>query len=426
MRSDNMARSNQTQPVILNADCQWLILKECDLASLISLSQTNMQFSFMVKDILRQKFSKKLIIFSVLQFNGKIERDIHEDSDYIKIQHLHTIFKILKHFGHLIRNLKIQHSTSPNKKLSSVYKFVNMYCSDTLRQLHMTNSFGTFFDQFSKPFRSVKNLTLHGIFDKLSSSQLTFIKMFPAISLLSLDMIQVKDMSWIDCKLPHLEHLDVFIWGDEGTLEGFPESATERLIKSNPQILHIMLRNATPKLLKLVAIELHELESLELRSYNGSNVENHELIFNTVKVFKTQHGLESVPKNITFNNLEEFQTDGFPKRCSKWIELVEKNKSLKKLRVIQRYLDNEDVSKLAMANLNLTEISAAFDQKAIGESIIKLVENSKNLRKIKLISFGAELNKSNDISLEEVLQKSFGFEWHIIEKTNDIVFERIN
>lgn len=421
-----MARSNRTQPVKLNADCQWLILKECDLASLISLSQTNMQFSFMVKDILRQKFAKKLIIFSVPQFNGKIELHIHEDSDYIKVQHLHTILKILKHFGHLIRNLKIQHSTLPNKKISSVYKFVNLYCSDTLRQLHMTNSLGKFFDQFSKPFRSVENLTLHGIFDKLSSSQLTFVEVFPAISLLSLDMIQVKDMSWIDCTFSHLEHLDVFIWGNTGTLEGFPESATERLIRSNPQIRSLMLRNATPKLLKLVAIELHELESLELRSYNGSNFENHELIFNTVKVFKTQHGLESVPKNITFNKLEEFQTDGFPKRCSKWIELVEKNKSLKKLRVIQRYLDNEDVFKLAMANLNLTEISAAFDQEVIDESIIKLVENSKNLRKIKLISFGAELNKSNEISLEEVLQKSFGSEWHINEKTNDIVFERSN
>lgn len=418
----NTTKCIRSNLVDLNVDCQLLILSELDIVSLISLAEVNERFLFLVKNILRRKFEKKLVIFVIPQLNGKIEQYIHEDIDYIKIQHLKVILKLLRHFGHLIQNLKIHYNYLPNNKVSHIYKFVNMYCSETLQQLHMINSYENLFNQLTKPFKKVENLTLRGKFDRLSTCELSFNEVFPAIRTMALDMVNVADMSWIDQKFPHLEHLKMFIWGNNETSECFQESTAKTLIQNNPQIRSLMLRHATPIFLKFISNELPDLRALELHSFNDSNEGNLEIVFDKVTVFKMQHGLQSVPKNVTFHNLEEFQTDGFPKRCSKWFELIEHHKSLKRLNVIQRCLDDEDISKIA--SQNLTEFSTGFDQNIKDVSILKFIGNSTNLKKIKIIKyFGNDCRKSFE-TIYEAMQQKFGSDWQIRDSAAETTFER--
>lgn len=428
-----MIRKNQTQIVDLNWDCQLLIVKELDLISLISLAETNNHFYILVAEILRLKFSKKLIVFSFPYINDKITLHIHEEGDYIKIQNWRDALKVLKLYGHLIRNLKIHHNMLPTNKAKSIYTFVNMYCSETLKQLNLINSCENFFHEFSRPFQRVENVSLHGKFDKLSNSKFNFSEMFPAMQRLSLEMIKVEDIGWIDQQFAHLIHLNVFIWGRNQTHECFLESMTVTLIRRNPQIRSLLLRNPTPKLLSFIANELHSLDSLELHSFDETNYRSDKITFNSVRVFKVQHGFQSAPKSIAFNKIESFITDGFPRKCSKWIEFVKKNQCLKTLRVIQRHLDNEDVSQLAVANLNLTELSAGFDQNVKNETIVQLIENSKYLEKIELIKYvGENLNQKTETPFENIkfiLQDVVGYdsyEWHITnENSAGIVLKRV-
>lgn len=376
----------ETQIKDLNIECQLLILNELDVSTLISLSQTSKHFFFLVEDVLKRRFAKKTITFNAPHLTNQAT----ETSETIHIRNIEVAKKLMKFFGHLMVNVQFH------------------------RHPRM-NSFDFFPNEFTTPLEKVEHISLHGRFNGLSNRKLQFFEIFPALRSLSVFTANIRDMSWVDHTYPHLESLNIYIWNVYDELGYFNPLVVERLMVLNPQIRKLVLGNLSRKLLNSVATNFPNLEMLELQQFGHFRSEDAqlELHFDKLKVLKMQRCFQSIPNNATFEALEEFETDGLPAKCKKWIHFIENNKNLKRLRVT-RTIDNAAVSQLSSINSNLVEIKLLCGKDVDDKSIIELIENNKELRKIQLI-FEKSMN-----STIGVLQSTFRSGW-IIEVGKDYI-----
>lgn len=281
-------------------DCQLSICEELDLPKLLTLTETSKQFIPIVENILRRRFLKKSVTIVGLYPNGEnISPKFYtrETVNDIRIQHFETATKLLKQFGNLIKNLRIEHYFMPTNELKLIYQLVNLHCSQTLTELYMDNDVEDVLAEFTVPFKHVQSVTLAGIFKRLNNAKLVFGKMFPQLRRLTLKTGSVLDRSWVDQTFQHLEHLHVNVWTYGEVVGCFSESVLERLFSTNPHIKSLELGNATPKVLKMLLEKLTKLEKLDLFSFAESEsiVENPDFHFENLKRF-TVNGIRQRPQ----------------------------------------------------------------------------------------------------------------------------------
>lgn len=377
----------------LSVECQLLILEKLDVPTLISLTETNKHFFYLVENVLKHRFVNNMIIFEtphtfIDNSTGSINR----------IQSLQTAKKLLEHFGHLLRNLQV--SRYPN-----------------------INSFDFFPNEFTKPLENVESISLHGQFTRFSNEKLSFHEIFPAMRNLSVSRVNVRDMSWVDHNYPSLEHLSLHIWYEYSEPGYFNPLIVERLLQNNPQIRSLILENASRKMLSCVADKLLNLDILELRVFNNFELDGAPITlhFDNLKVLKMHRCIKSIPIDVTFSSLEEFQTDGYPRKCKKWIEFIERSENLKKLRITQP-IDNTDVSQLSTSHSNIFEVYLMCGEDVKADTIIKFIKNGKQLRKIQLV-MPSEVSVS---FMVDVFEKCFGMNWTIKAGLNNISLHRKN
>lgn len=378
---------DEKTPIIdLNIECQLLILDELDVSSLISMAETSKHFFFLVGDVLKRRFANKTITF-----NGPLlTNQATETNDTIHIRNIEVAENLMKIFGHLMVNVRFHRHPR-------------------------INSFDFFPNKFTTPLEKVEHISLHGRFNGLGNQNLQFFQIFPSMRSLSVSTAVVFDMSWVDHTYPHLESLNIYIWNVYDEVGYFNPLVVERLVRNNPQINSLLLENSSRKLLNFVATNLRTLEMLQLRHFGHFRSEDAqlELRFDKLKVLKMQRCFQSIPNNTTFEALEELETDGLPAKCKKWIQFIENNKNLKQLRVT-RTIGNAAVSQLSSINSSLVEMNLMLGKDVEDKSIIELIENNKELRKIQLI-FEKSINSTLD-----VLQSTFHHGW-IIESGKDYI-----
>lgn len=142
-------------------DCQQQILEELDLFSLISVSELNKQISNIAAGILQKKFAKKSLNLPSRSHSGTIKSaDISENSFSITIKNVQLFLKVLDKFGYLVKTLKIDH-LSPHE-ISSIYEYINLYCSETLEQIDFNMRDHDFFNAFTTPFKKVQRVSILG------------------------------------------------------------------------------------------------------------------------------------------------------------------------------------------------------------------------------------------------------------------------
>lgn len=327
----------------LNVDCQLLILEQMGMSALIALAETNKFYSKLIPSVLKPRFVTKTFI-------DQIDGYIHETDESIRVESLTAILKVLKHAGHLMRNLIFEQSLLKSAMVKTIQKRINLYCAETLTHFHVVYAFQISFDEFTTPFQKVEKVVLNGKFQNLSNEVLNFSEIFPTMQSLTLSSANISNTNWVDQSYPQLKHLNIHAWNTYGLPKHFMEELAAKLFKNNPQIQNLELDKVSPKLLKLVADELPQLDRLGIEHYDEGSLdqESYQFRFKTVKVFKMHLGVHSMPSNIVFENLEEFQTDAHPDGCSRWFQFITRSKnSLKKLR-IQHYLSNEEILQLAV------------------------------------------------------------------------------
>lgn len=368
----------------LDEDCQYLVFDKLRVTDLNALARTNKYYESFAMDIVRRRFAKKMVIFDLLWVHST-SNDYTETNEYIEIEHAEAAIKMLIQFGRFIKNLKIQHVSTvshldrePTKK---VYRLIQEHCSESLTQFHFKHNEFNYFDYVTKPFKNVQNVTLNGNMNHLGNNQLNLQQIFPAMRYLHVNLLRIKNMSTLTLEFPHLEHLNVAICTVNFN-EYVREPTIVELIRKNPQIRSIVLGNLYLNLLEVVSETLVNLEQLTLYSYFEpvAGVEYH---FEQVKSFKFSNNWgQSMPSNITFGeHLEEFEVNA-RLHDHKYIDFIENNRNLKKICIHKP--DNDDIQRLAAAELNVTEISISFDNDVEGENLVQLVKNCKQLNQLHL------------------------------------------
>lgn len=410
-----------------------LILEKLDLHELANIAETNRIFSRLAADVFRRKFSKKTIKIVSSSSIGSMMH-IFNKNDNVEIQDYETVPKVLRYFGHLITSLKVEYYFVFDSEIENINRIINLYCSDTLMDFDVHSGHEDFFDEMTKPFKAVKSVSVRGRYNSLGSKTLKLNELYPEMINLTLKNIKVFDSSWINLNFPHLKYLcvDVSQNTDPRMAANYlSEADVDRFIKNNQQIESVRLGSITQNLLKMVAKDLPNLINLELECYDewNSNFEHRVIRFDNVKRFTMEGGSHSVPENIAFTQLEEFQTDGFPKECTRWIDLIENNKSLRKVHVYERYIKNSEFQRLAQAHSNLIEISLMCGKDVQDETIAMFIKKSKQLTKMHLGKYvvpnsGFSVDQRSLNSTSKVLHEKFGDEWIIYEHNLDIFFER--
>lgn len=391
---------------------------------LYSLSKTNKYFSNVAEDILGQNLSKKLVIFKALLPYSSRQLSITETDEYIQVLYAKNAIKMIEKFGWSFRNLKIEHATNRQnlcqKQIKEVFELIQVHCAETLNQLHLERLTFDFFENVTKPFKNVQNVTLKGDMAGLGNDQLTFQQIFPSLQSLHLDDVRCHKMNILESELPHLEHLHVNVNKYDSTAI----RTIINLIKKNPLIRSIVLINADENMLQLISNELSKLERLSIFNYEERTPNTLQCHFKNVKSFHIENCHDqSVPSGISFGEqLEDFESTAYP-LDHEYTDFIVNNRNLKKIRIHgQIGLDNDDIQQLASANLNVIDMSICCEWDVEVENLVNLIKNSIQLNRLHLSMLFAQSSTMNSIvgALRDLLQN----EWILNVDNSDIFIVR--
>lgn len=370
----------------LNSDCQYLILEQLSMIDLYSVTKTCKYYESLGGTILQRKLAKKMVIFTQLNPYVTFDSIFKETDENVKIESVSAAKKLLKQFGRHIRNLKLQHVSPPGPldrgPLEEVYKLIQDYCSETLTQFNYGWNTDNFFKYVKIPFKNVETVSLEDYVINLSNNQLMFQQIFPSIRNLHLNLVRMQNVSAITTHFPNLVHLNINIGSFNGYIN---EPIAIDLIRKNPQIRSLNLKNVNSNLLQIVSENLVNLEQLTLSFYIEQDP-NVRIYFEHVKSFRMDINIhQSIPSSITFGeNLKEFESNAHPKD-HKYINFVKNYKHLKKIRINGvETLNNYDIKQLAAANLNVVDMFLTCDISVEEEVLVKLIENSHQLERLQL------------------------------------------
>lgn len=407
----------------LNLDCQLLIVEQLPLTALITMAETNKYFLQLARDVFERKFSKTRVEFQAPFMNSP--KVYSQTVGPVKIKDLETVSKVLKYFGRSIESLKVRYYTSDNKTHANINQLINSQCADTLKQFNVVSYKNRFFDDFSAPFKKVENVSVRGVFNRFGGDDFCFDALFPSMHRLSLELAEGLNMSWFHREFKHLEHVNIDLCAYDAP-GCFSEQVLEKFFEKNAQIRSLKISYFTRNLLKHAARDLEKLENLQIEMHedqpeddsteNGHHIilaDDSEIYFEHLKSLSMKRSSNSLPKNITLRNLIELQTDAYPRKCLRWIEFVESSASLRKLTLNGRHLRKEEVSRLAAANLHLTEARIKCKSDVDYETIAKFIENSKFLKRLSIKFSRTSIPHVTFHTILELLKQNFGDKWTI-------------
>lgn len=402
-------------------DAQYLCFVDCGLDDLLSLAETNQHFLRLAQDIFAREHSTKAITFDIKVFNQ--ETAINESRTVICIESYSKILQFLKHFGHLISNLKIKFTQNLNQ--NELQESLITYCVNSLRQLHIViggkmEADLHFFAEITEPFVKVEEFSISGGANELGSKTLSFSELFPAVKRLNLAQLALCDGDSIDAHFPLLEHLSCAT--DMNGIVFFTQNDIERCLAKNAQIrsLELQLSIASFDALERISQFRTEIESLALigyRDYLGN-----EITFKNVTKFivKGTAADSFIPTNVNLPRLTEFHC-----QFTKWdvdsvfITFMNQNPSIEKL-VITNALATADIAALTGVQLNVHEISITV-RNVEDEEIINFVKRKLNIATIR-INREDELNENVAETLRDELER----DWIIEFLNHEILIKHID
>lgn len=413
----------------LNIDCQMMIFEFLSAYDLLQLAHVNKNLLVAVEQVLKRRFITKMLIFRAPYDTRELvdARDsVQEFHDHIQVTSQPIVHMILREFGRIISNLKVVHFllTSETED-QTIYQCINLYCFETLSQLHITNNGNDIFAKLTKQFKVVVQLSLNGHFKRMNNSEFRFVDMFPSLHQLNLDSTTSGVLDVAEQKMPHLNQLKAEIWSSDKI------PAIKRLIENNRQIRNLTLISIGPNLLQFIADELVQLEELHIEFYTEENVDvsNVQFKFEQLKrfVMRGTMTVHTIPSNIVFSkHLEVFeaQTVAFP-NGARFVEVARKYKmNLKTLRLIMT-LDNEEIVEMANAGLNVIEMAFTCGRNFDIRNVVKLIENNESLAMLDLL-IDPYIHQWSDFRqfAHETLQQQLPKEWTINETENCIHLKR--
>lgn len=363
-------------------DVLFLLFKSSESEDLLSDEDTIQHVFVLAQEVFVRKFSERPLEISDATCWCMDKTNCIDDKEEFS--------RIIKNFGHFIPKLTLRFSNTVNlTEIAEMNELINAYCDDTLNELEIVASYSYVFGGMNMPFKQLETLTLRSEFISFANLFLSFDELFPRLTVLHIDKIHMDYPSVIVGAFSNLEHISLSCFNlnipNHLTDEHFQE-----FLKKNQQIRSLKLNDVNRTLLGIVNEILLNLDKLELQNYYPSdNFDDGDVIvFENVKEFKMMSSSVSAPRNVEFRSLRTFYTSGSAFFCNRWIELIEKAPQLENLFMKTDSIHNGQFERLAAATSNLIEIIvriiAGNIDHVLGENIVSLVRNNRNLRKMYL------------------------------------------
>lgn len=413
---ENKTRLDELQPEI-----QLLVLANLDMDRILALPSFGVRYHQFAEDVFKRKYSQKS--FEIADPLLMDMNEIREVNDIVYVKQFGEILRVLKKFGHLITKLSIEYNQFPTLggvNMAPIIKYINKYCADSLIEFSVTvtSDYMEFFDKMAKPFQNVEILSISGRFNKLASANHDFAELFPSVTSLSLNYVQVFQQNSLDLNFQHLKQLNISFGQIDNS--SFSQHHAEQLIRRNPPIHSMKLVRSDSNLLNVANEALPELESLELVGLVIK--ENKRIVFENVKLFTVVGDLGIIPETIAFKSLTEFHWIGLPVCNDKWMDLVEQNPHLMRLSVKTSVINDPQLKKLSEMQLNLVDISLLLHSDVQDDTIVEFVRKNKHMKRIQFA------HKYSLKSTADAIQNEFGNEWtieiHHNNNENQLTLER--
>lgn len=293
--------------------------------------------------------------------------------------------------------------------MNKINGLISTHCSDTLVQIDLTRFGSCPFDGFTKPFKKVENVDLHGTFTKMGNSNYTFNQLFPAVKRLTMPAIKFSNESAIAWRLPQLEQLEFMVSSNSNDMKMF-----EDLLKKNPQIRSLKMGCNYEVFLPKVNELLPELENLELLYYFNDDIKTH-VDFKNVKIltmFRDRYIIGS--PNMNFEKLTELHTNVRWHGYNWWTEFVNNSETLERLHLDKGCADLGVFNEITSMELNLREISLKPCDDIGENEVLEFVQNNGNTE---IFHF---LSHNSLTSLAQILREKLAKEWTVYLLGNEI------
>lgn len=371
----------------------------------MSLGKSDESYWRLIEKELHRRFFSKHVEFC-FGHNDK-EKRYSDQFHSISIYDESIAVAVLKDLGASIQSLSLLNET--NEELESfvtIPKLVEEHCSEWLDELILVGFRQNFFENITKPFKRAKEISL--IFSTVNTHQFSIAHLFPSLRHLKLAYIEMENVSNVVSEYPRLTQLSVAI-DPSGNKMGLTEEVVINLIRKNPQIRKLALSFGTPDSLNVVAEHLLNLEQLDLHSYTELKEHNFHFHFEHVKIAKIgDFATCKWPTNITFGEKLEELYLRLHGTETKFLEVIERSKNLKKLHIGGEQTVNNDVLlRLTHAKLNVTEIHLYLHEHVDTKNIIQLIESDGKLTKVDLVPF----LKSQVSKIVPAIEEHFKNQW---------------
>lgn len=399
-------------------ECQLLIMEEFELFDLINAAAINEHFQLSVADVFRRKYTKKTVDLC-LPFAQQKKELMHDLDKKLQIEDYNLMLSIPMYFGHTIKDLEINYENFETYQANQINNYMNAFCSESLTQLLLKNCKLNSLDVIRKPFKNVENVTFTGGFEKLTYVDLKLNEIFPNLHRLDLAYAKVADPEFINREFPYLQHFTVsFMHSD-----GFAEQHIEKFVKKNPQTRGLQLMNSSYMFLKFLSENLKQLDQLELiwTIKNRVNYFGGDIHFKNVKklMIKTDH--QDYPEKLVFDELEELRIDCFNQLNDEWINFIVKSQILRYFCHPFSTLDDQQLLKLDEHLPDLVEFSTSLAPNTLVKTIVRFVQNCKQLKKLFLFTFFTSLFLENDSNELHLRLKP---EWNMSSSNVGIILNR--
>lgn len=218
--------ADQMKITELGIDCLEHIFKKLELIDLLKVSDASKSFKKAVDLAYANKYGKVPTNVSLLKQNEfYILR-----SNEITINSLLLSLRLLRCFGHLIRDLRIQYQFMHEPRLDY---YISEYCANSLDEIGIFFPAKEAMGNLTKPFAKCKKVGLIAVH---SDNKFTdFNQWFPQMRTLNLLVSHSANLSYLDKHFPNLENMKVGDIVEISRRISHFEPNVSNLLRSNPQ-----------------------------------------------------------------------------------------------------------------------------------------------------------------------------------------------
>lgn len=435
----------------LNVDCAFLILEHLEFGDLLSVAQVNPQISMIAAAVFRRKFAHLQMVigdeflhpndtsnkpyellnkFGVKINTNTIERafqrigiiDKHEPSPFyvfkthIYFQNYTAILSTFKHFGYLIKKVKLDYSDYNDLQREFVGDLISEYTSESLVEIEFKSVAPKTLEYITKPLVNIENAIFSEGFLNGGYEALPLNELFPSLRRLTLNNEEISGLEYFNHHIPNLEHIS-FIKG----LYDETDDIYESIITKNPHILSIHLDSPSVAFLKKVHDILPQLKTLKLSNFfmrSGS------IQFDNVRTFALvdmEHSMEF----LHFPRLETLDIRLKYTRFAEWVQFFNEHKQIKHLYLQHWTMEDSKFEQLTVNLIDLEELKLETlrlpDWRCANSAlrtyvILDFLEAHDQLRKLILISYPKDI--------VEALSEQLKVDWSANTFDSGISFKR--